>query len=123
MVCVANDICHCVDEKKAVLLVLLNLLAAFDTADHNILLDHVVKQLAIQDTSLSWFQSYLSERCQAVRIDGCVSEGMSLLCGVPQGSVLGPLVFSIYSEPICDITHKHDIKIHSYADDTVVFAV
>ena len=51
---------------------------------------------------------YLSDSRQAVQIDGCVSESMSLLCSVPQGSVLGQLVISIYSEPICDIAPKHD---------------
>ena len=105
LVCVANDILHCVDEKKAVLLVLLDLSAAFDTVDHDVLLDRMFKRFGIQDTSLSWFRSYLSDRSQAVQIDGCVYKNMCLLWGVPQGSVLCPLVFSIYSEPICDIAH------------------
>ena len=67
-----------------------------------------------------WFQSHLSDRSQAVQTDGCVSESTSLLCGVPQGPALGPLVFSIHSEPICDIARKHHINIHSHA---VVYAI
>jgi len=121
LVCVANDILRCVDEKKAVLLVLLDLSAAFDTVDHDVLLDRMFKRFGIQDTSLSWFRSYLSDRSQAVQIDGCVSKIMWLLWGVPQGSVLGPLVFSMYSGPICDIARKYGIKIHTYADDTQLY--
>jgi len=97
LVCVANDILCCVNKKKAVLLVLLALSAAFDTVEHDVLLDRMFKRLEIQDTSFSWFRSYFSDRSQAVQIDGCVSKIMWLIRGVPQGSALGPLLFSIYS--------------------------
>ena len=100
---------------------LLDLSAAFDTIDHNTLLNHIVKRLGIQDTSLSWFQLYLSERSQTVLTDGCVSGSMSLLCSILHGSVLCPVVFSIYSEPICEIARKQDITVHSYADDTQLY--
>ena len=69
LVCIANDILHCVDEKKVVL-VLLDLSTAFDIADHDVLLDCMFKRFGIQDTSLSWFRSYLSDRSQAVRLMG-----------------------------------------------------
>ncbi len=121
LLCVSNSILRCVDEKRAVLLVLLDLSAAFDTVDHDVLLDRMCRRLGIHDISLSWFRSYLCDRCQAVQIDGCVSRIMSLQWGVPQGSVLGPLLFSIYSEPICDIARKHGINIHTYADDTQLY--
>ena len=119
--CVANDILRCVDEKKAVFLMLLDLSAAFDTVDHGVLLDRMFKRFGIQETSLSWFRSYLFDRNQTFQNDGCVSKMMWLFWGVPQGSVLGPVVFSIYFEPICDITRKHGSNTHIYADDTRLY--
>ena len=92
---------------KADLLALLDLSAAFDTVDHNILLDRMFKRLGIQNTSLPRFQSYLSDRSQAVQTDEFVSKSVSLL--------------SVYPEPNCDITRKHATKIHSYADDTQLY--
>ena len=92
--------------------------AAFDNVDQNVLLDRMFKQFSIQDTSLSWMRSYLSGRSQALQIDGCVSKIIWLLLGVPRESVLSPLMFSIHSERIRDITRKHGFNIHIYADDT-----
>ena len=100
---------------------LLDLSAAFDTVDHGVLLDRMFKRFGIQDTSLSWFRSYLFDRNQIVQNDGCVSKMMWLFWGVPQGSVFGPLVFSIYSEPICDITRKHGSNTHAYVDDARLY--
>ena len=117
LVRVADDILHRINKKKAVLLVLLDLEAAFDTVDHNVFLDHMFRRLGIQDP-LSWFRSYLSDRSQAVQIDRCASKIMWLLWGVQQGSVLGPLLFSIYGEPVCDIAHKHGINVHTYMQMT-----
>ena len=69
-------------------------------------------------TAWEWFSSYLSDRCQAVKIGSILSEFKELLFGVPQGSVLGPLLFSLYTTPLTKIISKYPgIKFHFYADD------
>ena len=123
LVCFANDILHFIDEKKAVLLLLLDLSAAFDTVDHNVLLDCMFRRLGIQDTSLSWFRSYLSDRSQVVQIDASDHNIMWLLWSVPQRAVLDPRLFSIYSELICDNTHKHGINIHTYSHVAAIIVI
>ena len=86
LVSVPDDILRCVDEKKAVLLVLLHLSAAFDTVYQDVFLDRMFKQIRILDNSLSWFRSYLSDRSQVVQIDGCVQDYVVSL-GCPTGIV------------------------------------
>ncbi len=80
-----------------ILLGLLDLSAAFDTLDHARLLDQLY-QIGVRGVVLKWFRSYLTGRTQAVVIDGISSDPVSLSTGVPQGSVLGPLLFLIYIE-------------------------
>ena len=83
------------DDGKILVLVLLDLSAAFDTIDHEILLHHLYNVFAFGDTVLSWFQSYLENRTQSVTIHGKHSTPAPLCHGVPQGSVLGPILYSI----------------------------
>ena len=78
---------------KLVGMVLIDLQKAFDTVDHEILIS---KLEAIGVSSVAWFRSYLSDRKQCVDVSGKRSDFMSLNCGVPQGSILGPLLFLIY---------------------------
>ena len=83
---VHDDIICAVGKNKAVLVVLLDLSAAFDTVEHSVLLD-TLQSLGIDGSVLSWSESYLCDRSQQVTISGKKSEGRKLFCGVPQGSV------------------------------------
>jgi hypothetical protein len=103
------------------LLLLLDLSAAFDTIDHNILLKRLSDKYGIKGTALKWFKSYLSDRTQTVIINGCESEPKNIKYGVPQGSVLGPLLFTAYLAPLSEVLKKHGLKYHCYADDTQLY--
>ncbi len=118
---VSNDILRAIDDKKCIFLVLLDLSAAFDTIDHSILLKRLHDQLGVDGISLQWFASYLSNRTQCISINGNISSSKQLPCGVPQGSVLGPLLFCAYLSELGHIIREHDMNFHTYADDTQIY--
>jgi hypothetical protein len=109
------------DDHNQVVLVLLDLTAAFDTIDHKILLNRLEKRFGITGNALKWFTSYLQDRTQVVCVKSGMSESTKLVCGVPQGSGLGPILFTLYASPIEDIILKHSLDLMLYADDTQIY--
>ncbi len=118
LVKIKNDIDLALDQGDGMLLVLLDLSAAFDTIDHQILLDRLEQTCGITGCVRQWLSSYLSDRTQTVIIGESLSEPRALNIGVPQGSVLGPLLFSAYIQPTGAIIKRHNTGHHGYADDT-----
>jgi len=121
LVRVQNDILNHLDDKNGVILVLLDLSASFDTIDHDTLFHQLHHRLGLSDTALQWFKSYLSGRTQSVCIENASSKPTPLRFGVPQGSVLGPLLYTIYTLPLGDILREAGISYHLYADDTQLY--
>ena len=113
-----HDIARALDNKCLAVLVLLDLSAAFDVIDHGILYQRLEQSFGISGNALAWIQSYLSDRIQCVGIDSITSADKMMQFGVPQGSVLGPSMYTMYSKPIGEICRQHDIQFHYYADDT-----
>ena len=115
-----NIICN-MDNGKVTALTLLDLSAAFVTIDHSTLLERLHVHFGISGTVFQWFKSYISNRQQRVYIDGSLSCPQDLRFGVPQGSVLGPFLFCLYTTSISQMINTHDVSHHMYADDTQVY--
>ena len=117
-----TDLDRIMDDGDAALMVMLDLSAAFDTVDHSALLARVERDLGIKGVVLDWLRSYLSDRTQYVAIGEERSQPSSLNVGVPQGSVMGPILFLLYILPLQRITDSFPgISRHSYADDIQLY--
>ena len=101
---------------------LLDQSAVFDTIDHDTLLNSLSSWFGVSGVVLSWFKSYLSDRVQCIKIGSILSDAKKLLYGVPQGSVLGPILFSLYTTPLSKVIQNHPgISFQFYADDTQLY--
>ena len=121
LVRVQNDLLQAVDTHGAAILILLDLSAAFDTIDHERLLCILEHDIGITGSALLWIKSYLTDRTQEVVINGEHSTPEQLKCGVPQGSVLGPFLFTLYTRKLGDLIRQCDFNYHLYADDTQLY--
>ena len=101
-----------VEDGNMVGVMMVNLSAAFDMVDHPLLLEKL-KLFGLEDGASDWMKSYLENRTQSVMVDGCLSPPIKIDCGVPQGSILGPLMYIIFTNDIPDLVHDHPV---SYKD-------
>ena len=117
-----NDIHLSLSKGLPTALILLDLSAAFDTIDHDLLLKRLSTEFGFNHTVSKWFSSYMFGRKQCVKVGDVVSDAICLLFGVPQGSVLGPILFILYTTPLSKIISSHElIQHHLYADDTQIY--
>jgi len=118
---VLSDILLAIDSGDLSALVMLDLSAAFDTVDHNILLRRLETSYCICGDVIRWFRTYLVGRRQHVRTGSSASSPASIVCGVPQGSVLGPILFLLYTADLMLLIEGHGLRPHLYADDTQIY--
>ena len=116
-----NDVLMMIDKKENVLLLLLDLSAAFDTINHDLLLKKLTRTYGIRKTAIKWLESYLRNRTFKVTVNNSTSSECVLEIGVPQGSILGPLLFIMYTKDLEKIVTKYGFTVHLYADDTQIY--
>ena len=116
-----NDMLLMIDKRDNVILLMLDLSAAFDTINHELLLRKLRLNFKICGTVMKWLQSYLSKRTFSVKVKQSSSKSCVLEIGVPQGSILGPLLFILFTKDLEEIVTKYGFKVHFYADDTQVY--
>ena len=115
---VLDGIYTAADRRELSVMVSLDISAAFDTIVHSTLLTRLQSEFGVSGTVIGWVQSYLTGRSMRVTVGQQSSETVLLSSGVPQGSVLGPLLFTTYTSPIGDVISQHGVQYHQYADDT-----
>ena len=101
---VHNDVLCALDDGRCVMLVLLDLSAACDTVDHGILLSRLSQCIGVQGSAYTWFESYLSSRSQFVQVRDTSSSDRQLTCGLPQGSLVGPILYLVYTSPLAMVS-------------------
>jgi len=100
---------------------MLDLSAAFDYVDHSILLQRLRIGIGLTDVALKWIVSFLMERTQRMAYNGELFSIQHVLFGVPQGIVLGPLLYVLYTAELFHVVARHGLRLHMYADECQVY--
>ena len=117
---IKNDIITLLAKGENIIYITLDLSSAFDTILHKNLLE-CLENIGLCGTTLNWFQSYLSDRKIKIKVKNLESELTDLLIGIPQGGVLSPTLYSVYTADICNLLDKHKIQYNLYADDIIIY--
>src|SRR5664279_1956461 len=117
-----DGIVRSIDSGKVSALVLLDLSSAFDTVDHDIMLQVMKTRFNVEGKALDWYRSYLTDRTQTFQVGSTQSGPHIIDCSVPQGSVLGPQEFIAYVEDLSQLIDSYYVDHHQYADDTQIAA-
>ncbi len=115
---VVNDIVMALDSKQHCSSLFIDFSMAFNMVDHDVLM-HRLANIGLSNSAIGWFSNCLSDRTQCVKVDGCSSDTQDVHKGVLQGSILGPLLFTIYINDLGK--NVQNANFHFYADDTVVY--
>ena len=115
---VLNDILTALDKKLFCATLFVDLSKAFDTVDHSLLLERL-RLIGFNPSACTWFKNYLSGRYQCIKFGAVKSEFLHIAKGVPQGSILGPILFIIYINNV--VNTLQDCNTHLYADDTILY--
>jgi Reverse transcriptase (RNA-dependent DNA polymerase) len=118
---VVNDLLLAADHGEVSALCLIDLSVAFDTVDHELLLSRLQSRFGVVSTALNWFTSYLTNRSCAVMYGSNLSDVVQLVCSVPQGSILGLLLFLLYTAELEYVGAGMGVSIHMYTDDTKLY--
>ena len=122
LVKLSNDILCNMEQQRVTALVCVDLSAAFDTVDHDVLLQVLRNKFGVSGVALTWFESYLRPRSTTVIIEDHQSSPVDVRCSVPQGSICGPVLYTIYASTLKEHIRNYDVSILGYADDHSLYS-